>query len=250
MQRFACIIFAILVMMTSVFAFGASAEDTTNPNCIYFQVPTAPEVAWKNFTTVFCHIWQEGDEGGDFYAWQAKEERCEDLGNGYYSYDLSGFTFKEDAVYSIIFSNENGMQTYNLTLTSDCKGDIAMCEGDICENPVDSEKQCAVARWIENKDKVHPCAGENSVGLILDPDGIDGTDVDLTWGNSEGVSIEFPEIVMPTEAETEAPVEEETQQVDGELEDPAFPVIYFIIGGAVLVVAIVVVVVIIAKKKK
>ena len=250
MKRFACIIFAILVMMTSVFAFGASAEDTTNPNCIYFQVPTAPEVAWKNFTTVFCHIWQEGDEGGDFYAWQAKEERCEDLGNGYYSYDLSGFTFKEDAVYSIIFSNENGMQTYNLTLTSDCKGDIAMCEGDICENPVDSEKQCAVARWIENKDKVHPCAGENSVGLILDPDGIDGTDVDLTWGNSEGVSIEFPEIVMPTEAETEAPVEEEPQQVDGELEDPAFPVIYFIIGGAVLVVAIVVVVVIIAKKKK
>ena len=250
MKRFACMIFAILVMMTSLFAFGVAAEDSTNPDYIYFQVPTAPDVAWKNFTTVFCHIWEGGDEGGDFYAWQAKEERCEDLGNGYYSYNLSSFTFEEDAVYSVIFSNENGMQTYNLTLTSDCKGDIAVCEGDICENPVDSEKQCAVARWVENKDKVHPCAGENSVGLILDPDGIDGTDVDLTWGNSEGVSIAFPEIVVPTEAPTEAPTVGEVEEVDGESDGTVSPWLFVIIGGAVAVVAIVIVVVVIAKKKK
>ncbi len=105
-------------------------------------------------------------------------------------------------------------------------------------------------RWIENKDKVHPCAGENSVGLILDPDGIDGTDVDLTFGNSEGVSIAFPEIVTPTEAPTEAPTEPETQQVDGESDGTVSPWLFVIIGGGVAVVAIVIVVVVVAKKKK
>ena len=248
MKRLLCVLFAVLVLMTSVVTFSASAEDMTSTDCIYFQVPTATTVAWKNFSIVFCHIWQEGDDGGDFYAWQAKDERCEDLGNGYWKYDISGFEFKEDATYSVIFSNENGMQTYNLTLTSDCKGDIVVCEGESCENPVDNAKQCAVARWLENKDKVHPCAAFSSDGVLLDPDGIFGEDINKKWGNAEGVSIEFPEIVIPTEAETEAEteVEAESDTADTFAVSP----IIFIIGGAVVLVAVVVVVAVVIKKKK
>lgn len=249
MKRFACIFIALFIVMTSAFAFTAGAEELTNPDYIYFQVPTEGAVAWNNFSAVFCHIWQEGDEGGDFYAWQAKDERCEDMGNGYYSYDISGLTFKEDGTYSVIFSNENGMQTYNLTLTSDCKGDIVVCEGDTCENPVDSQKQCAVARWLENKDKVHPCAAFSSDGVLLDPDGIFGEDISKKWGNAQGVSIEFPEVVVPTEAETEAPTQAENVESEASSETIVSP-LWFIIGGAALLVVAVVVVVIVIKKKK
>lgn len=251
MKRILCLVFAMLVLMLSVFTFTASAEETTNSDCIYFQVPTAPEVAWKNFSIVFCHIWEEGDEGGDFYPWQAKDERCTDLGNGYYSYDLSGLTFKEDGKYSVIFSNENGMQTYNLTLTSDCKGDIVYCEGDTCENPVDSAKQCAVARWMENKDKVHPCAAFSSDGVLLDPDGIFNTDVTSKWGSSEGVSIVMPEVEVPTEPETQAQTETVADDTTQETDEIFFTsTLFFIICGVVLVLAVAVVVIVVVTKRK
>lgn len=250
MKRFACIFIALFLVMTSAFAFTAGAEELTSTDCIYFQVPTETAVAWKNFSTVFCHIWQEGDEGGDFYAWQAKDERCEDLGNGYFAYDISGLEFKEDGTYSVIFSNENGMQTYNLTLTSDCKGDIVVCEGDSCENPVDNQKQCAVARWTENKDKVHPCAAFSSDGVLLDPDGIFGEDISKKWGNAEGVSIEFPEVVIPTEAETEAPTEAEKVEAETSKGFAVSPIVFIIGGAALAVIAVVVVVVLVIKKKK
>ena len=245
MKRIFCLALCILVLMMSAFCFSASAEETTSTDCIYFQVPTATNVAWKNFSMVFCHIWQEGDEGGDFYAWQAKDERCTDLGNGYWSYDISGLEFKEDGKYSVIFSNENGMQTYNLTITSDCKGDIVYCDGETSTNPVDSEKQCTIARWMENNDKVHPCAVFSSDGSLIDPDGIFATDVDLSWGSAEGVSIAMPKVEIPTEAPTEAPTEVEAETQSSSVNFS----IWFIIGGAVLLAVIAVVVVLIIRKK-
>ena len=257
MKRLLCVLFAVLVLMTSVVTFSASAEDMTSTDCIYFQVPTATTVAWKNFSIVFCHIWQEGDDGGDFYAWQAKDERCEDLGNGYWKYDISGFEFKEDATYSVIFSNENGMQTYNLTLTSDCKGDIVVCEGDSCENPVDNQKQCAVARWTTNKDKVHPCAAFSSDGVLLDPDGIFYDDIDKKWGNAEGTSIAMPEVVVPTEPETEPESEDEITN-DNESSTTTgvtfglgvIGIVLIAVGGVVFAGAAVVIIILIVKKKK
>ena len=248
MKRTICIILATLVLMLSVFTFGASAEEKTSTDFIYFQVPYETGVAWNNFSMVFCHIWSEGNDGGDFYAWQSKNERCTDLGNGYWSYDISGFEFKEDSSYSLIFSNENGLQTYNLNFTSACRGDIVTCNGDTCVNPVDSEKQCTVARWITNADSVHPAAQISSDGAVVDPDGVFNDDVDRKWGNAEGVSVEFPEVEVPTEAETEAPTEAEladTTTQDGKINYS----IWFIIGGAVLG-AIIATVVVLAKKKK
>ncbi len=255
MKRALCLILAILVLMISVFTFSVSAEETistdaTSSDYIYFQIPTASGVAWKNFSIVFCHIWSEGNDGGDFYAWQSKDERCIDLGNGYWAYDVTGLEFKEDATYAVIFSNENGLQTYNLTLTSACLGDIVVCEGDTCVNPVDSSKQCTVAHWLENRDTVHPVAQIDSEGGIVDPDGIINDGLDLSFGNNEGVSIEFPEVEVPTEAPTEEETEAEDLSNETEAETTVFP-LWLIIGGAVLLVVIVVVlIIVIATRKK
>lgn len=246
MKRFFCLMLAIMVLISSFAMVQTSAEDVTNPDCIYFQVPTATGVAWKNFSIVFCHIWREGNEGGDFYPWQAKDERCTDLGNGYWSYDISGFEFDKDGTYAVIFSNENGMQTYNLTLTSACKGDIVVCNGDTCVNPVDSAKQCTVARWLDSGDSVFPCAQVGSDGGVVDPDGVFNTDIDRKWGESDGVSIAMPEveiIVEETEAETIANVDENSSSA-------APYTALFIVGGAVVVAVLAVVVLLVAKRRK
>lgn len=245
MKRVLCLIFA-LVMLMSVFVLPVNAQDMTSAQYIYFQVPTESSVAWKNFSVVFCHIWKEGDEGGDFYPWQAKDERCTDLQNGYWAYDISSLNFEEDGTYAVIFSNENGMQTYNLTLTSECKGDIVVCEGDTCVNPVDSAKSCTVARWLENKDSVHPCAQVSSDGVIVDPDSVFNTDIDRTWGSSDGVSIEFPQV----EYETQAPTEIESDTTTISATPASINITVYIIIGAVALVLVVLAVVFVIKRKR
>ncbi|MBQ7133553.1 MAG: starch-binding protein [Ruminococcus sp.] len=255
MKKIICLVLAVLVLLCSAVTVSAADSTdalTTSKDCIYFQIPTETSVAWHNFSVVFCHIWSEGNDGGDFFAWQSKDERCEDLGNGYWSYDVSGFEFKEDASYAVIFSNENGMQTYNLSFTSACLGDIVVCEGDTCVNPVDSSKRCTVAHWLSNRDTVHPVAQIGSDGATVDPDGVFNDNLDLSWGNSEGVSIEFPEV----EIETEAPTEEETEAeivADNEKSDSSsinFSIWYIIGGAVVLLIAAVIIIVVISRKKR
>lgn len=212
MKKIISIVFCVVFLMVSCFSMSASAAETTNTDCIYFKVPDGSGYAWNNFKMIFCHIWAEGEEGGDFYPWQAKAERCTDLGNGYWSYDISGFTFDKEKSYSVIFSNENGMQTYNLTLTSACRGDIAECNGDFCENPVDSEKQCTVARWVNNGDTVHPSIQVSSQGTMLDPDNAGSTGIDIRFGDSEGEVVEYEPVEIATEEETEPETEPETEE--------------------------------------
>lgn len=189
MKRVFCLLICTLVLMMSFAIVPASAEEVeTSTDFIYFKVPTEPNVAWKNFKQVFCHIWSEGADGGDFFNWQAKAERCTDLGNGYWAYDISELDFDENKSYALIFSNNNNLQTYNLTVTSDCRGDIVVCDGDTCENPVDSEKTCTVARWTVNADKVHPCVQLSSNGITINPDGVAVDSLDTKWGTGEGVT--------------------------------------------------------------
>ena len=85
--------------------------------------------------------------------------------------------------YSLIFSNDSGMQTYNLNITSSCLGDIVYCKGDICANPVDGEKSCAVARWTHNGAKVHPAVEIDSAGKTLNPDEVDLSEAETKWGD-------------------------------------------------------------------
>lgn len=265
MKRIFCLILTLLVVALSTVCVGAAEKEVTDTNCIYFKTPDGSGYAWNNFKMVFCHIWADGEEGGDFYPWQAKGERCTDLGNGYWSYDISGFEFDKDKTYCVIFSNENGMQTYNLTLTSACRGDIAECNGDVCENPVDSEKQCIVARWVHNKDTVHPSIQVSSQGTMLDPDNVSAQGVDINWGDTEGTAVEYESKEIATEAPTEPPTEgkkptevkeaddaETTDtEVDSEKEKESSDItMWIIIGGAAVLVCGAVVVVLVVKRKK
>lgn len=198
-------IFITMLILCSFMATIRAGAQTTSVDCVYFQVPTVSGVAWNNFKNVYCHIWEIGGE--PIYSWQAKEEKCEDIGNGYYSYNLSDTEFKPTSSYAVIFSNENGLQTYDLYITSDCKGDIVACNGDTCINPVDGEKTCTVARWVNNSNKVFPVAQVDSNGLNVDPDGIIDKNIDTKWGESEGMTVELPE----TQLESETKISEETQ---------------------------------------
>ena len=196
MKKLVSLLFVVLILVMCASPAFSAAE--TEPTYIYFIAPTEGAIAWKNYSTVFCHIWSK--YGGDIYGWQEKNERCEQV-DGYWRYDLSGIEFDPEGEYSLIFSNENGMQTYNLNVTSACLGDIAVCAGDTCVNPVDGEKTCAVARWTYNGDTVHPAIETDSSGQVLNVDEIDPADAVTVWGTDEGTAHELPEIAAAEEAE-------------------------------------------------
>lgn len=124
---------------------GADAgADTAAGNKIYFEPDTA---GWNNYKKVFCHIWAYG--GDSFFPWQGKKEGCVDNKDGkwYYDLDAKGVTLAPGTLYACIFSNENGMQTYNLLMDSTCIGDTAYCDGTTYENPEDSSKTALAAFW-------------------------------------------------------------------------------------------------------
>lgn len=247
MKRFIAVLFMILLLAGAALVPAATAAETTQPTYIYFEVPTQG-VAWNNFKRVFCHIWSK--TGGDIYSWQAKEETCEDMGNGYWRYDLSGISFDPEGEYSLIFSNENGMQTYNLNITAACMGDIAYCKGDTCVNPVDGEKSCAVARWRHHGDKVHPAIEVDSNGKTLNVDEVNAAEIDTVWGTAEGSSYELPALA------TEAPTEQSTaaRTGDGEIVEDNIntnvATIWIVSGCALVFISVIVIVVILAKKNK
>lgn len=125
-------------------AVGAGSE-------VYFDVKASN---WNNVKQVFCHIWR-ADGTGDWPAWQTKKELCKyDSATGIATYDLSktGNDIKssDGNVYCVIFSANTGMQTYNTIMSGGCIGDTLYCNGEMIENPEDSEKKAAVAVWKKN----------------------------------------------------------------------------------------------------
>ena len=249
MKRAVSIIIALLVMV--FLAVSVHAEPAvTEPQCIYFQAPAEGNVVWNNYKMVFCHMWNKTD--GDIYSWQDKKEICEEVGGGIWKYDLSDIEFAPDKEYSLIFSNDIGMQTYNLNITSSCLGDIVYCRGDICVNPVDGEKSCAVARWKHNEDKVHPAVEIDSAGKTLNPDEVDAGDIETKWGDGQGKSYDLPEtkITAPTDDDTK---ESETVDVDklADKEDGinlTAATAWIISVSAVLILAVLIFVIVIGKR--
>ncbi len=121
------------------------AADTGAANTFNFDANSA---GWNNFKKIFCHVWVYG--GDAFYAWQAKGEACTDKdGDGIWTYDLDAkkVSLDPNTLYAVIFSNENGMQTYNLLAGTACIGDTAYCDGTTYENPEDSSKTAQAAFW-------------------------------------------------------------------------------------------------------
>ncbi len=248
MKRVLALLFVAVVLALGVLPLTASGAEMTETKYIYFETPTG-SVAWNNFKMVYCHMWSKS--GGDIYAWQAKEETAEDMGNGFWRYDLSGIDFDPEGEYSLIFSNENGMQTYNLNITSACLGDIVTCNGDTCVNPVDGEKSCAVARWKYNGEKVHPAIEVDSAGKLLNVDNVALDGIETVWGDSQGESHELPEAAVTltaTEGETLSAADIKAEKDDGINLRAATT--WIIVASAVVVCALVAVAIILARKNR
>ncbi len=146
---------------------GADAgAETAAGNVFKFDSKSA---GWNNFKKVFCHVWVYG--GDAFYAWQSKKEACTDADkDGVWEYDLDGKGVKLDSntLYAVIFSNENGMQTYNLLAGTACIGDTAYCDGTMYENPEDSSKTAQAAFWKgQDKTKYGPEKCVTSIGNVV-----------------------------------------------------------------------------------
>ena len=123
---------------------------------IYFDVNSA---GWKNFKTIYCHIWR-ADGTGDWPSWQTRKEMCTKESDGLYSYDVTKTGNAEEIqnagsknYYCAIFSADTGMQTYNTIMNGNCLGDTLYCEtSEQIENPEDNNKKCNIAVWKKNPD--------------------------------------------------------------------------------------------------
>ena len=171
MKRIVSLLLAV-VMMLGTFSIVATAaegeyEQTGAESVIHFDVAST---GWNNFSKVFCHIWAH-DGSGDWPAWQSKKERCTyDESTGIATYDISktGNEIEPDKLYVVIFSNENGMQTYNLLFGAECIGDTAYCDGTYYENPEDSSKTAQAAFWKNQDETVYgPEMCVTSIGNIV-----------------------------------------------------------------------------------
>ncbi|MCD8026107.1 MAG: leucine-rich repeat protein [Clostridiales bacterium] len=169
------------IMALSVFTVvpftvnAAEDESDSTSSYIYFDLGST---GWQNTKTVYCHIWAV-DGSGTWCSWQTKAERCTDIGDDIWSYDLSQtgneISASDGTIYSVIFSTNTGMQTYNLLMNGACIGDTVYCTGEEIETPEDSEKTAIVAAWRENTD----CGPEKritSTGNIVGTSYADGVD--------------------------------------------------------------------------
>ncbi len=124
---------------------------------------------WNNYRKVFCHIWAYG--GDAFYSWQSKIEACTDTdGDGVWTYDLAdkGIHLDRNTQYCVIFSNENGLQTYDLLFDYTVLGDEAYCDGTYYENPEDSNKSAQAAFWRRhNRSQFGPVKQVTSIGNVV-----------------------------------------------------------------------------------
>jgi len=158
-KKILCLALA-LVCMASMAVIGASAaEDTT----IYFEVPAD----WNNFSSVYCHIWEYG--GDSLAAWQSKKEKCTQVEDKLYSYDVSkAGTLVDGTYYGVIFSVDIGLQTYDTLMTTACYGDTLYADGTIYENPQDSSKTCVAAFWKgQDKSAFGPVMQVTSIGNLI-----------------------------------------------------------------------------------
>jgi LPXTG-motif cell wall-anchored protein len=146
-----------------------SNSSTGSSNVIYFDYGTT----WKNVSQIYAHIWVIG--GDSFYSWQAGGEKCDRVSGTKWSYDLSKLSqsttisggLKKGTDYAVIFSADNGLQTFDQTFGTPCIGDTAKLTGDQIENAVDSEKKAYESVWKTNSSKYGPHLAISSIGNII-----------------------------------------------------------------------------------
>ena len=149
----------VLASMVAI-ATTASAAETK----IYFEVPSD----WKNYKTVYCHIWAYGSET-PLANWQSKKEKCDLVEGTTYSYDVSKVGgLSAGTTYCVIFSLDTGMETYTTLMSSDCYGDTLYCNNTYYENPVDSTKKSRAAFWKNHSSTQYgPLMQFTSIGNVV-----------------------------------------------------------------------------------
>ena len=107
---------------------------------------------WQNYEYIGICIYEHN---GDILTdWGSKKGRMTDEGNNIWSYDIAekgaqyGFTLDDNSPYAVIFSADWGRQSCDLIIGNDCLGDMAYLTGGSVENPVDSNKSCDIAEWV------------------------------------------------------------------------------------------------------
>ena len=145
-----------------------SSSASGSGDLIYFKA-----AGWKSFNKIYCHIWVIG--GDSFFGWQTPSEECQKVSGTKYSYDLSKLSssmdvsggMKSGGKYGVIFSANTGIQTYDTTLGTECKGDTAKLTGKQIENPVDSNKKGYECVWTSNSGKYGPHLALTSIGNVV-----------------------------------------------------------------------------------
>ena len=190
LKKIIAVMLAVLMVM-AVSAVAVSAADTTDSNAgadannsagadTTSDATGASNVikfdaaGWKNFETVFCHIWVIGGDTS-FFGWQAQAEKCDKVSGTTYQYDLSKLNdsdyisggIKSGEKYGIIFSANTGVQTYDATFGPECVGDTAYLTGEKIENPVDSTKSADECVWDNSNSKYGPHLALTSIGNIV-----------------------------------------------------------------------------------
>ena len=157
---------AMMLVATMALGTGATASAAvTSAGTIYLQVPDS----WKTYSTVYCHLWTDG--GDDLYNWQSKKEKAKKVSDGLYSYDIPAGS----NVNMVIWSNDIGKQTYDLTMGEACLGDTVYSKNEIVENPVDSEKTCELVYWkthTEYGPKYQESSIGTKIGVTADPEAV------------------------------------------------------------------------------
>lgn len=147
---------------------GADSESSSvgSGNVINFDASTTD---WQNFKYCMCYIYEIG--GDAFFDWGVKKTRMKDEDkDNVWTYDLdsAGVSLESGKYYAAIFSNDVGMQTADLILTTDCYGDTAYVK-DLSaryENTADSNKQSYVAYW-KNNTQWKPHKAITSIGNVV-----------------------------------------------------------------------------------
>ena len=168
---------AMLIISTMAFAAVSASAAVTSGGTIYLEVPAS----WKTYTTVYCHLWTDG--GDDLYAWQTKKEKAVKVSDGLYSYEIPAGA----NVNMVIWSNDIGMQTYDLTMGDVCIGDTVYSKNEIVENPVDSEKTCELVYWkthTEYGPKYQESSIGTTIGVTPDPEKVVPVTTDASNGDA------------------------------------------------------------------
>ncbi len=167
-KRILCLVLAFLTICASGITFICAAEaelaQTGVGGTLYFEVPSD----WKNYKTVYCHIWPYGSPT-PLAPFQSKKEKCTLEKDGRYSYDVSkAGGLEAGKYYGMLFSVDTGMQTYDTIITSACLGDTLYCNDTLYEHPLDSNKTCRAAFFRnQNPAEYGPLMQITSIGNLI-----------------------------------------------------------------------------------